>query len=154
MFPGFPRPSQHPIFDHLQYAKTEGERWSIFNDVGVYLGRQRGGRVPHRRDELEAFSCSFFQNAQVLNVHKVKNVPLVVQNKGTSEMCSFDQGPLSHSVYLGRHWCHSFDNMDQAFPLRLNKARLFSLTATRVSTLWLKQPICLCRDIHRHKRKN
>ena len=74
------------------------------NDVGVYLGRQRGGRVPHRRNELEAFSCSFFQNAQVLNVRKVKNVPLMVQNEeGTSELCSFNQGPLSHSVYLGRH---------------------------------------------------
>ena len=29
------------------------------NDVNVYLGRQMWGRVPDRRNELEAFSCSF-----------------------------------------------------------------------------------------------
>ena len=26
-----PRPSHHPVLDHLQYAKTEGEAWSILS---------------------------------------------------------------------------------------------------------------------------
>ena len=41
-----PRPSHRPVFDCLQYAKTEGEAWYIYhvNDVSVCLGRQRGGR--------------------------------------------------------------------------------------------------------------
>ena len=33
------------------------------------------------------------------------------------KMHSFDGGPLPPSVYLGRHWRHSCDKMDQAFPL-------------------------------------
>ena len=48
-----------------------------------------------------------------------KNLPLVVQNK--ERMCkmpSFNRGPLSSSIYLSRHWCHSYDKMDQAFPFR------------------------------------
>ena len=43
-----PRPSHHPVFDRLQYAKMEGEgRLGIIyhvNDVSVYLGRQRVDR--------------------------------------------------------------------------------------------------------------
>ena len=54
-----PRPSHRPVFDRLQYAKTEGEAWYIYhvNDISVYLGygnRQRGGGVPHQKNELEA----------------------------------------------------------------------------------------------------
>ena len=39
-----PRPAYHPVFDCLQYAKTEGEGlvYFITNDVSVYLGRQGG----------------------------------------------------------------------------------------------------------------
>ena len=57
-----PRPSHHPGFDCLQHAKKAGGRPGIFyhvNDVSVYLGRQRGRGVPHRKNELEAISYSF-----------------------------------------------------------------------------------------------
>ena len=39
-------------FDHLQYAKTEGEGLFLFfnvDDVSVYFSRQRGGGVPYRK---------------------------------------------------------------------------------------------------------
>ena len=45
------RPSHRPVFDCMQ--KLRG------NDVSVYLGRQRGEGVPHRKNELETLSCSF-----------------------------------------------------------------------------------------------
>ena len=54
-----PRPSHHPVFDRLQYAKTEGEGLVSFyhvNDVSVYLGRQRGGGVS---DRILRMDCSF-----------------------------------------------------------------------------------------------
>ena len=53
-----PRPSHRPVFDHLQYAKTEVGRPGPFyhvNDVSVYLGRQRGGRGPQSH-----FAHAFF----------------------------------------------------------------------------------------------
>ena len=33
--------------------------------------------------------------------------------ENTCKMCSFYQGPLSPSVYLGRHWHHLCDKMDR-----------------------------------------
>ena len=54
-----PRPSHHPIFDRLQYTKTEGKGLVHVNVVSVYLGRQMGGLIPHQKNELEALSCSF-----------------------------------------------------------------------------------------------
>ena len=35
------------------------EKEGLVHDISVYLGRQRGGGVPDRKNELEAFSCSF-----------------------------------------------------------------------------------------------
>ena len=39
------------------------------------------------------------------------------KKEGVHKMHSCDGGPLPPSVYLGRHWCHSHDTMNQAFPL-------------------------------------
>ena len=53
------RPSHHPVFDCLQYAKT-GERPGPFyhvNDISVYLGRQRGEGSPI---EITHFTHTFF----------------------------------------------------------------------------------------------
>ena len=35
------------------------EKEGLVHDISVYLGRQRGGGVPDRKNELKAFSCSF-----------------------------------------------------------------------------------------------
>ena len=43
--------------DFLQHAKMEKE--GLVHDISVYLGRQRGGGVPDRKNELKTFSCSF-----------------------------------------------------------------------------------------------
>ena len=46
----------------LAVCKTGGGRPDPFyhlNLVSVYLGRQRGGGVPHQRNKLEVLSCSF-----------------------------------------------------------------------------------------------
>ena len=52
------RPSHHPAFDHLQYAKMEGEGGILSrNDISVYLGRQRreGGSPIERMHFVHAF---------------------------------------------------------------------------------------------------
>jgi len=58
-----PRPSHVPSsFWSLAVCKNGGGRpGTIYhvNDVSVYLGRQRGGGVPRRKNKLEAWSCSF-----------------------------------------------------------------------------------------------
>ena len=46
-------PSHHSGFDHLQYAKMEGEslvHFITWYDVSVYLGRQRGWGVPGQKN--------------------------------------------------------------------------------------------------------
>ena len=57
------RPSHRPVFDHLQYAKTEGKGLVYFitwmMSVSTYLGRQREGGIAHHKNEFEALSCSF-----------------------------------------------------------------------------------------------
>ena len=46
-----------PVFDRLQYAKTEGKAWFFYHviDVSVYLGRQKGKRSPVERTNLRPF---------------------------------------------------------------------------------------------------
>ena len=87
--------------------------WSILSREWhcVYLGSW-GGEESSSKNELEALSCSFCPKCQVLNTHEVKNMPLLVQNE--ERMCKMCSDP---SVYLGGHWRHSRDQMDQAFPL-------------------------------------
>ena len=52
-FPGLPT-VQFLIACSMQ--KRRGKAWYHYhvNDVSVYLGRQRGGRVPCRKNELDA----------------------------------------------------------------------------------------------------
>ena len=63
------RPSHCPVFDCLQYAKTEvGGRPGPFyhmNDVLQCLRRyrQRGGEFFHQQNKLETISCSFCPNS-------------------------------------------------------------------------------------------
>ena len=51
-----PRPSQHPFFDRLQYAKTNGEGVVHFviwmTSISVHLGRQREGGVPDHKKKF------------------------------------------------------------------------------------------------------
>ena len=42
-----PRPSHHPVFDHLQNANQSRKD---------YLGKMGGGGGPNQKNELEAFS--------------------------------------------------------------------------------------------------
>ena len=72
----------------LQYAKPEGSI-SHVNDIVVYLSRQR--------NELEAVACSICSNSEVLNVCKVKNLSLIVQNKKCIAKCIFQSKTLSSS---------------------------------------------------------
>ena len=60
-----PRPSHCPVFDHLQFAKTEGGRPGPFyhvTDVSVDLCRRRWGEVLDQKNEVEAISGSFCLN--------------------------------------------------------------------------------------------
>ena len=69
-----PGPSHHPVFDRLQYAKTEGGRPGLFchvNDISVYLGRQRGEGSPI---EGTHFAHVFFVLNQEQYVSRFANV--------------------------------------------------------------------------------
>ena len=99
--------------------KKGGERSGPFyhtNDISVYLGNGGGGMGPptpwiiqyayyiihaDTKNELETFLYSVCPSAEVPNVYKAEDLPLVVQVKEhVHEMCSFDRPPLPHSVYL------------------------------------------------------
>ena len=88
-------------------AAGRGERPGIFYHVDgviVYLGRQRGGWVAHRKSELEALSCRFCPKRWSFERMRCENIPLLIQNEEhVREMRSFEQGPLPPSVYLGVH---------------------------------------------------
>ena len=71
-----PRPSHRPVFDRLQYAKTEGEGLVHFITGGV-------------PDRISLHECSKFQH-----------LGQKLQDK--AQACFFDQEPLPPSVYLGR----------------------------------------------------
>ena len=89
-----PRPSHCPVFDHLQFAKTEGGRPGPFyhvTDVSVDLCRRRWGEVLDQKNEVEAISGSFCLITGVLNIHEVKNILLLVLSKEClRKMDSFD----------------------------------------------------------------
>ena len=70
----------------------------------------------HWKNELEALSCSFCTKRWSFKCSwsEKRTAPC---SELVCEMCSFNGGPPS-SVYLGTHWRHSRDKMDQAFPFR------------------------------------
>ena len=84
------------------------------NDINVYLGTQRGKGSPTPK------KYAFF----VLN-NKRQGFPFVKDQKSSTWTDTKRKGlkltllvgELSPSVHLGRHWCHSCDKIDQAFPL-------------------------------------
>ena len=83
--------------------KQRGKAWYIYhvNDVSVYLGygyRQRGGGVPHQKNELEARLRPYLvvsaPTAGVANVLEAKNIMFLIQNeKHMRKMHSFNGRP-------------------------------------------------------------
>ena len=64
--------------------KRRGKAWSILSPVSVYLyiGRQRGEKVPDWKNELEAFSVP---STGISNVLEVKNKLLLVQDNACAK---------------------------------------------------------------------
>ena len=90
-------------FDGLKYSKNRGERPGPFyhvNNVSIYLGRQRGGRDPHQKNELEALSCRSCPKHWNFERSQSENVVLLFRNKeGMHEIHCFDRGsPLSPTL--------------------------------------------------------
>ena len=117
-----PRPSHHPIFNHLQYTKTEGGRPGPFYHVNDVLSTQvdrRGGEgSPIERTH---FACAFFVLKQEWYVFfcfmNVRNSSSWGRNyKIRPQACSFNRASLP--LCLPRKTkCHSCNKMDQASPL-------------------------------------
>ena len=91
-----PRPSHHPVFDRLKYAKTGGEGLFTFyhmNDIvcteidewgkggGGGGGRGRRQNPLSNKKHLRPYLVASAPSAGVSNISKVKNVPLLVQNE-------------------------------------------------------------------------
>ena len=108
-----PRPFQCLIFDHLQYTQIEEEGLVhfILSDtcVNVYLGRQKRGGVPNRKNQ---FYLQCLSKCWSLNICKAENLPLIIQDEKRAQNLICPPAPLP--VYLGRHLR---DRMDQAFLL-------------------------------------
>ena len=117
-FPGLPT-VQFLIACSMQNGGGRPGPFYHVNDVLSTRGRQRGGGVPNGFRPYLVVSATSTGITPDLNIREVKNIPLLFQNEEcVCEMRSFDQGgPLPPSVYLGRHWRHSHEKMDQAFPL-------------------------------------
>ena len=100
-----PSPSHGPVFDCLQYAKTEGEGLVHFITwMTLCLPRwTEGGRGTH-------FALAFFilnQERYIFHFVNVQNSSCWARNfKIRLQACFFNGGPLPHS-----------DKMDEAFPL-------------------------------------
>ena len=86
--------------------KWSEKAWCPFyhvSDIIVHLGRQRGGGVPHRKNELRPYLVVSAPSAGVLNVHEAINVPLQVRNEErVHEMRSFDGDPPPPPLCLPR----------------------------------------------------
>ena len=50
-------------------------------DISVYLGRYKGGGVPHRRTRLRSFLVVSVPSTGDSNICKAKNIPLQIQNE-------------------------------------------------------------------------
>ena len=86
------------------------------NDISVYLGRQRGRRVPNQKNAFHAHTLCFEPGVVHFSFSNVTNSSVWGTNHKISlQAHSFNGGPLPPSVYLGRHWHHLHDKIDQAF---------------------------------------
>ena len=89
----------------------------VYNSV--YLDTQGGEGVPDQRTHFT--DALFVLNQEQYGFHfaNVWNSSTWGRNYKIRPLAhSFDGGLPSLSVYLGRHWRHSHDKMDQAFLLR------------------------------------
>ena len=132
------------------------------NNVGVYLGRQREGRVPHRKNELQALSCSFCPNClSFKRSQSEKCTPPGSKRRRRMRNVFFRLGTPPHplvdtDVVHTIKWTRPSSSVfcilqaikNWTMERPVNEASFFSLTETTVTILWLKQPICLCSDIY------
>ena len=111
-FPGLPT-VQFLIACSMQ--KRRGKAWSILSHEWCQcLTRYiEGGGVPHRRMNLRPYFVVFAPSARVSNVREAKMYRFWFKTKYVCMKCVLLMAP---SVYLCRHWRHSRDKMDQAFP--------------------------------------
>ena len=83
----------------------------------VYLGRQKAGEVPDWKNAFHTTHPFFILKEEQYVFHFVNVQSSSAWGKIRPQAPSFNQGPFSPSVYLGRHWCQSRDKMFPAFPL-------------------------------------
>ena len=71
-------------------------------DISVYLGRQRGRRVPNQKNAFHAHTLCFEPGAVHFSFSNVRNSSVWGTNyKISLQAHSFNGGPLPPSVYLG-----------------------------------------------------
>ena len=86
--------------------QNRGERPCPFydvTDISVYLGRYKGGGVPHRRTRLRSFLVVSVPSTGHSNIRKAKNIPLQIPNN-THTKCVLSIGdPSPLFTKVGRH---------------------------------------------------
>ena len=94
-----PKPSHHPVFDRLLYAKIEGEGLGcIYDTSDINLNRQRSP------NETAHFVLCW---QRVATFSLCKHSELWHTDRNWIKRPQTSCFPLAPpSVYLGRHWCH------------------------------------------------
>ena len=96
LFPDLPT-GQFLIIYSMQ--KWRGKAWSILTCKWCQC-LQRGGGVPYRKDELEAFSCCVYPSTGVLNIHKAENYHLIFMDVGNAFCWLMTPSPLCLDIYV------------------------------------------------------
>ena len=111
LFPGLPT-VQFLITCSMQKRGEGLVRFITWMTSVFYLGRQRGGGVLDLKNAFRACVLCFEPGAVRFS--------LCERSKLLSSffrVLSIGDPPPSAYLHVGRHWCHSCDKMDQAFPL-------------------------------------
>ena len=138
-----PRPSHHPVFWSLAVCKNGGGRPGLFyhmNDISVYLSRQRGEGVTHRKNELEAWSCCFCLKCWRC---EAKSVLLLVQNEERVRKMR------THARMHARTHAH-MHALTQA--CRHTGTRAFTHACTQTHTYSFTQLVIVCRSDKKNAR--
>ena len=98
---------------HREYAKSKVGRPSPLNDVSVQVSRQSQRRPWLKECILGNHSLSQTMSS---NFSALWTIGISALGQTLQRRLPAHQGPLPPSVYLGRHWRHSHEKMNHAFP--------------------------------------
>ena len=101
------------------YKNGEGRRGPLHhvNDVSVYLGRPGREGVLNQKNTFRTRVLCLDQYVLFFGFANTRILGLVQKLQGKASSSFFQLRTPPSSVYLGRHWCHSYNKMDLLPPI-------------------------------------